>query len=71
MGDVIELVQHVDKFWYSARNANKGDSRVGLVLAKNLRIIKRLPGEDIIKGFEDGPCAVAMHEFVGRTWFRF
>ena len=38
----------------------------GLILATNLNIVKRLPGQDKVAGFEEGPCAVAMHDFVAR-----
>lgn len=61
-GDVIELVEKVDEHWYFAANADL-DMCEGLVLAKNLKIVKRLPGQDTVAGFEDGPCAVATHDF--------
>ncbi len=63
---MIELIEHVDEYWYVARNAD--DGTVGLVKARDLKIVKRLPGEDTVEGFEEGPCAVAMHEFIARKW---
>ena len=40
-------------------------SQEGLVLARDLKIVKRLPGQDTVAGFEEGPCAVATHDFQG------
>ena len=61
---MIELVEHVDSSWYLARNADAG-MQEGMVHTRNLRIVKRLPGEDMVAGFEEGPCAVATHDFQG------
>ena len=27
--------------------------------------MKKLPGSDKVEGFEEGPCAVATHDFTG------
>lgn len=61
---MIELIEKVDEYWYFAANADM-DMCEGLVLAKHLKIVKRLPGQDMVAGFEDGPCAVATHDFQG------
>ena len=62
---MIELIEKIDDHWYYARNTDL-ELQEGLVLASSLHIVKRLPGQDTVAGFEDGPCAVATHEFVGR-----
>eukprot|EP00731_Ephydatia_muelleri_P027528 Em0019g401a len=31
----------------------------------SLKIVKKLPGSDKVEGFEEGPCAVATHDFTG------
>ena len=64
-GDVIELIEKVDEHWYFAANADL-DLSEGLILANHIKIVKRLPGQDKVAGFEDGPCAVATHDFEGR-----
>ena len=64
-GDVIELIEKIDDYWFHARNADL-DMHEGLILASNLNIVKRLPGQDKVAGFEEGPCAVAMHDFEAR-----
>ena len=61
---MIELIEHVDSSWYLARNVDAGMTE-GMVHKRNLRIVKRLPGEDKVAGFEEGPCAVATHDFQG------
>ena len=61
---MIELIEHVDSSWYLAQNVD-ADMKQGMVHARNLNIIKRLPGEDKVAGFEEGPCAVATHDFQG------
>lgn len=61
---MIELIEKVDEHWYFAANADT-DMCEGLVQARQLKIIKRLPGQDTVAGFEEGPCAVAMHDFQG------
>lgn len=66
-GDVIELIEKVDEHWYFAANADT-DMCEGLVLANQLQIVKRLPGQDAVAGFEDGPCAVATYDFQGGTY---
>ena len=40
----------------------------GLILGSDLNIVKRLPGQDTVAGFEEGPCAIATHEFHGREY---
>ena len=55
----------MDDHWFYARNADL-DMYEGLILASNLNIVKRLPGQDKVAGFEEGPCAVAMHDFDAR-----
>ena len=62
---MIEFIEKVDDNWYFARNADM-DLHEGLVLIRNLKVIKKLPGSNTVKGFEDGPCAIAMHSFAGR-----
>ena len=62
---MIELVEKVDENWYFAANADLGLCE-GLILANHLKIVKRLPGQDTVAGFEEGPCAVATHDFQGR-----
>ena len=62
---MIELLEKVDENWYYARNTDTG-LQDGLILARSMNIIKRLPGQDTVAGFDDGPCAVAMHDFIGR-----
>ena len=64
-GDVIEFIEKVDDYWFYARNADM-DSHEGLILASNINIVKRLPGQDKVAGFEEGPCAVALHDFDAR-----
>jgi hypothetical protein len=59
-GDVIELIEKVDDYWYIGCNVDN-DNQEGLILGKELKIIKRLPGQD--KVMEDGPCAIAMSSF--------
>ena len=66
-GDVIELIEQVDEHWYYARNADC-DMEEGLILGSDLNIVKRLPGQDTVAGFEEGPCAIALHEFHGREY---
>ena len=44
-GDVIELIEKIDDHWYYACNADN-DMQEGLILAKEMKIIKRLPGQD-------------------------
>ena len=61
---MIELIEKVDDNWYYAANADM-DMCEGLVQARHLQIIKRLPGQDMVAGFEEGPCAVATHDFNG------
>ena len=67
---MIELIERVDKYWFYARNADL-EMQEGVVPARDLRIVKRLPGESAVEGFEEGPCAVAMHQFHGRTWAQY
>ena len=55
----------MDDYWFYARNADL-DMHEGLILARNINIVKRLPGQDKVAGFEEGPCAVAMHDFDAR-----
>ena len=62
---MIEFIEKMDDNWYYARNADL-DMQEGLILIKNLKVIKKLPGSNLVKGFEDGPCAVAMHAFDAR-----
>ena len=62
----MELIEHVDEYWYYARNADNG-LQEGMVQKRDLKIVMRLPGEDVVSGFEEGPCAVATHDFMGRT----
>lgn len=38
----------------------------GLIQKGHLDIVKRLPGQATVEGFEDGPCAVATNTFEGR-----
>lgn len=57
----------VDEYWFYARNADL-DMHEGLILASNINIVKRLPGQDKVAGFEEGPCAVAMHDFNARKY---
>ena len=64
---MIELVEKIDDHWFLARNADL-EMTEGLVLAINLTIVKRLPGQDKVAGFEEGPCAVAMHDFDARKY---
>ena len=44
-GDVIELIENIDDYWYLARNVDN-DNQEGLILVNDMKIIKRLPGED-------------------------
>ena len=62
---MIELIEKVDDYWFFARNADL-EMHEGLILASNLNIVKRLPGQDKVAGFEEGPCAVALHDFDAR-----
>jgi len=62
---VIEFIEKVDDHWYYARNADL-ELQEGLVLANNLKIIKKLPGANTVQGFEDGPCAIAKFDFDAR-----
>lgn len=64
MGDVIELIERIDKNWFFARNADLGMVE-GAIPARDMRIVKGLPGQSTVAGFEEGPCAVAMHSFSG------
>ena len=72
MGDVIELIERIDRNWFFARNADLGMTE-GAIPARDIRIVKGLPGENTVAGFEEGPCAVAMHTFNGgeQCWDRF
>ena len=67
---MIELIEKVDDNWYFAANADL-DLCQGLILCSHLKIVKRLPGQDTVAGFEDGPCAVATHDFEGRMFSNF
>lgn len=64
MGDVIELIERIDQHWFFGRNADLGMTE-GIIPARDLRIVKGLQGENKVRGFEEGPCAVAMHTFNG------
>ena len=64
-GDVIELIERLDKYWFYARNADL-EMTEGAVPARDLRIVKGLPGESTVSGFEEGPCAIATYTFQGR-----
>ena len=64
-GDVIELIEKVDENWFYAANADLNLCE-GLVQAGHLDVVKRLPGQTTVEGFEDGPCAVATNTFEGR-----
>ena len=58
------LVEKVDSNWYKAVNTDADDAE-GMVKASHLKILKKLPGSDKVQGFEEGPCAVATHDFSG------
>ena len=62
---MIELIEKLDDHWFYAANADLNLCE-GLVPKTHIKIIKRLPGETTVAGFEDGPCAVAIHTFEGR-----
>lgn len=64
MGDVIELIERIDHNWFFARNADL-EMTEGVIPARDIRIVKGLPGENTVAGFEEGPCAVATHTFNG------
>ncbi len=64
---MIEFIEKVDSNWYYARNADL-DMHEGLVLVRNLKIIKKLPGSNMVQGFEDGPCAIAKFPFSARKY---
>ena len=66
---MIELIERVDDNWFFARNADL-EMLEGVIPARDLRIVRKLPGESLVSGFEDGPCAVAMHTFQGRKYSR-
>ena len=66
---MIELIERLDKYWFYARNADL-EMTEGAVPARDLRIVKRLPGESTVSGFEEGPCAVATYTFQGRKSYR-
>ena len=55
----------MDAYWFYARNADL-EMCEGMVPARDIHIVKRLPGESMVSGFEEGPCAVAMFTFYGR-----
>ena len=63
-GDLIVLLAKVDSNWYRAVNTEADDAE-GLIKASHLKIVKKLPGSDKVEGFEEGPCAVATHDFTG------
>ena len=58
------LLEKVDSTWFKAINTDAEDAE-GLVKASHLKILKKLPGSDKVQGFEEGPCAVAIHDFRG------
>ena len=62
---MIELIERIDQHWFFARNADLEMSE-GVLPSRDMRIVKKLPGESTVAGFEEGPCAVAMHTFQGR-----
>ena len=62
---MIELIERLDKYWFYARNADL-EMTEGAVPARDLRIVKGLPGESTVSGFEEGPCAIATYTFQGR-----
>ena len=62
---MIELIEKVDANWYYARNADL-EMQEGLILIRNLKVIKKLPGSNTVQGFEDGPCAIAKFTFDAR-----
>lgn len=64
---MIEFIEKVDTNWYYARNVDL-DMHEGLVLIRNLKIIKKLPGSNTVQGFEDGPCAIAKFTFDARKY---
>ena len=49
---MIELIEHIDDYWYYGRNADNNDQE-GLILAKSMKIVKRLPGEDTVVSGEE------------------
>ena len=55
----------MDGNWFYARNADL-EMCEGMVPARDLHVVKRLPGESTVSGFEEGPCAVATFTFKGR-----
>lgn len=58
------MIEKVDSNWYYAANADT-DLCEGLIQVSNLKIVKRLPGQDTVAGFEEGPCGVATCDFKG------
>lgn len=58
------LLEKVDSNWYKAINTD-GDDVEGMIKASHIKIVKKLPGSDKVQGFEEGPCAVATHDFTG------
>ena len=49
-GDVIELIEKLDDYWYLAHNADTGQE--GMILAKEMKIVKNLPGQDkVVSGW--------------------
>ena len=57
----------MDDHWYFARNASQRDGPEGMVLASRVGVVKRIPGQETVSGFEEGPCAVATHDFTAST----
>jgi hypothetical protein len=64
--DVIELIERVDRDWFYARNADL-EMCEGMIPARDLRVVRKLPGESTVSGFEEGPCAVASFTFRGKS----
>ena len=65
-GDLIVLLEKVDSNWYRAVNTDADDAE-GMVKTSHLKVLKKLPGSDKVQGFEEGPCAVATHDFTGMS----
>ena len=62
---MIELIERVDRDWFYARNADL-EMCEGMIPARDVRVVRKLPGESTVSGFEEGPCAVATFTFDGR-----